>query len=447
MQIFPPEPEIGDLDGFTNENDLFGRKGIGDGLSHLVGVAEQPLVIALDAQWGSGKMIFLKQWAGELRKAGYPVVFFDAFKNDYVEDAFAALASEIIGLVQARRKAKTSEGKKFISGAVGVTKIVGRAALRTGVKIATANIIDTKDLEDAAKTLGEELSELEDKYLGELLTKQKETTATIESFRQALAELPSLLSNATGAGGATRPLIFIIDEMDRCRPGFALEVLERMKHFFSVPNVHFVLGTHLGQLRNSIAAAYGSHMDAGVYLQKFIHLSVHLGEGGQHAHERVGTRFLEHLAGTIAKKSHRDALTFVRDLANDRHLSLRTIERITSNIALSYAFLPDNRFAPPPLIGGLCLLKVVDNGLYVRAMRGILRWEDVAPVLGLAANRPENPSDSWFMWALCAGGGPLTDDDRQQLNRVTSRYFSESTDLLVWLTTNVTERLQPVATR
>lgn len=442
--IFPPDPEIGDFDGFTRENDLFERKSIGDGLSHLISVADQPLVIALDAQWGAGKTVFLKQWAGELRKAGYPVVFFDAFKNDYVEDAFAALAGEIIGLVQARKKALTPKGKKLISGAKDVTRIVSRAALRATVKIATASLIDTKDLEEAGKTIGEELSELEDRYLGELLTKQKDTTATIESFRIALAELPSLLSEAVDAGGTARPLIFIVDEMDRCRPKFALELLERMKHFFSVPNVHFVLGAHLGQLKNSVAAAYGSQMDASLYLQKFIHLTVHLGEGGQHDHQRVGTRYLRHLESIVSGATHRDALSFVRDLANKRHFSLRTIQRITSCISISYAFVPQHWFSPPPLIAGLCVLKVVDNGMYVRAMRGILTWDAVSQVLGLPVDRPKSSSYAWDIWAYCTNG-PLVPEDRQRIFNSLGRFsFDGETNLLAWLATNVTERLAPI---
>ena len=47
------------------------------------------MVIAVDADWGAGKTVFLKMWAGELRKAGIPVVYFDAFANDYVDDALS----------------------------------------------------------------------------------------------------------------------------------------------------------------------------------------------------------------------------------------------------------------------------------------------------------------------------------------------------------------------
>lgn len=443
MRVFLPEVEIGDLDGFTPETDIFGRKVIGDGLSHLIATVDDPLVMAVDAPWGAGKSVFLRQWAGELRKAGYPVVYFDAFKNDYVEDVFAALAGEVISLVEAGKRAATPKGQRLISGAVDVTKIVARSALRAGVKIATLNALDTKEFEESAKTIGEELSQLEDRYLGELLTRQKEATATIENFKVALGELPALISS----GVPPRPLVFIVDELDRCRPAFALEVLERIKHFFSVPNVHFVLGAHIGQLRNSVVAAYGAQMDAGIYLQKFIHLVVQLGETRTYKHERTRARFIDYLTKNLdLTGTHRDALDLVLRVAEARDLSLRTIERIVTNVALAYAFLPPKRFAPPPIVSGLCTLKVVEPELYRCALHGALSYAAAAEVLGFPLKRvgeADLPFDARW-WAYCTDG-PLKLEERERLMQSLWNYnFSEETNLLTWVGMNVVERLHPV---
>jgi predicted KAP-like P-loop ATPase len=90
MRLFPPPLEIGDEEGFTKEKDIFGRSGIGRGLTNIISRVTDPLVIAVDNEWGTGKTTFLKMWAGELRKLGVPVIYFDAFQHDYVEDAFTA---------------------------------------------------------------------------------------------------------------------------------------------------------------------------------------------------------------------------------------------------------------------------------------------------------------------------------------------------------------------
>src|SRR5262245_60944601 len=114
MHLFPPPLEIGDTEGFTREKDIFKRSTIGRGLTNVLTNVSDPTVIAVDGQWGSGKTTFLKMWAGELRKAGIPVVYFDAFENDYAEDAFTAIASQLVSLAQERRKANSRAVQTFV---------------------------------------------------------------------------------------------------------------------------------------------------------------------------------------------------------------------------------------------------------------------------------------------------------------------------------------------
>ncbi|MGV2104258.1 P-loop NTPase fold protein [Rhizobium sp. 21-4511-3d] len=80
MKIYPVPLHIGDDEGFTSERDIFGKSQLAKAMSHLVATIEDPLVIAFDGPWGSGKTTFLRMWAGELRKSGHPVILFDAFE-------------------------------------------------------------------------------------------------------------------------------------------------------------------------------------------------------------------------------------------------------------------------------------------------------------------------------------------------------------------------------
>lgn len=68
MKLFPNGPTIGELDGFTRENDIFGYKDFGDRLTALQLNVSEPMVTVVDGPWGCGKSTFIKQWAGELRK-------------------------------------------------------------------------------------------------------------------------------------------------------------------------------------------------------------------------------------------------------------------------------------------------------------------------------------------------------------------------------------------
>jgi hypothetical protein len=66
----------------------------------------------------------------------------------------------------------------------------------------------------------------------------------------------------------------LIDELDRCRPSFALETLERVKHLFDVPGVVFVLFVHGPALHSAIRRTYGQQIDPSAYLRKFISLTL-----------------------------------------------------------------------------------------------------------------------------------------------------------------------------
>ena len=387
MRIFPAPLEIGDEDGFGEGKDLFQRASLGQGLANLVGSVEDPMVLAIDGQWGSGKTTFLKMWAGQLRQQGFPVIYFDAFENDYSEDAFTALAAEIIGLLDAEKKRGEPQGKAFLTKAIGAGKVLARSALKIGVKAATMGALSGSDVEDLADAVSDETEEFADKYIGELLTKQSERRDTLHAFKDALRDLPGILAPASAPGedeqqAAQKPLVFIIDELDRCRPLFALQMLERIKHFFSVKNLHFVLGTHMGQLEACVRAAYGEGIDAHLYLQKFIQITYHLPERSRRTEQLNSAKYISSLVDRLDFPSaDRDLLSaavgFIVSAARNQTLSFRTIERIMTSFALGLSFTKENEYRPAPIIAGLCVLRVTAPELYRRAKKGILQFDEV----------------------------------------------------------------------
>lgn len=74
------------------------------------------------------------------------------------------------------------------------------------------------------------------------------------------------------------PLFVFIDEIDRCRPDFAIKLLEEIKYIFSVKGVVFVLSVNLEQLSWPISGAYGGGFDGHAYLQRFFDLQFLLPE-------------------------------------------------------------------------------------------------------------------------------------------------------------------------
>jgi predicted KAP-like P-loop ATPase len=169
LRLFPPEIEVAPDEGFAPQKDIFGRKAFGDQLTRIVSTLESPSVLLLDAPWGTGKTTFVKMWRGELKKAGIPSVYFDAFANDYQQDAFLAIASQIIAAATNLASAKETALDNFRTHALQAAKILGRATLHIGVRAATAGFVEYQALEktgeDIINSFGDEATTLIDDIL------------------------------------------------------------------------------------------------------------------------------------------------------------------------------------------------------------------------------------------------------------------------------------------
>lgn len=272
MLIFPPEPEITLYEtGF--DNDALGREKSGKSLSALLDRIEDPLVVALDGRWGTGKTYFLKRWVGAHRKQNdgkaLPL-YFDAFANDYLSDPLVALISALADRIPREDVSKLTQLKEAASKFVKPLAKIGLNLATFGAKEAL------DDLGDAA---AEAISGEAEKVVEDFWRREEGRQKAMQAFRDALSDLVRGQSEPT-------PLVIVIDELDRCRPDYALEVLEVIKHFFAVPMVHFVLGVNLSALENSVKARYGNDIDATAYLQKFISMTFVLPD-------RVGNRHQE----------------------------------------------------------------------------------------------------------------------------------------------------------
>ncbi|WP_177191733.1 P-loop NTPase fold protein [Nitrosospira sp. Nsp14] len=91
MKLITPPLDISETEGF--KQDVLGREAYGKALLDLIIHSRaDELVISLDGQWGEGKTTFIKMWRGLLKEVDVPNIYIDAFANDYVDDAFIAIA-------------------------------------------------------------------------------------------------------------------------------------------------------------------------------------------------------------------------------------------------------------------------------------------------------------------------------------------------------------------
>lgn len=259
--ILPTEENAAKL---LRENPI-GRNSHVNQFLQLLGAVEGNCSIALNGEWGSGKSVFARQvkllldyqnpqckQSDELKEIIEPIasqflecqshatVYYDAWANDDHEDPILSL---VYATVISGQSEYSAEKKKDIGD------IVARIAdVVTGRSIAEAL--------KAAKGVD---------YLEPL--KQRDN----------IHELVQAFLNELILEKANRLVIFV-DELDRCRPAFAVQLLERIKHYFDDERVTFVFSVNLSQLQHTVKGYYGYAFDATRYLDKFFDLRLALPE-------------------------------------------------------------------------------------------------------------------------------------------------------------------------
>ena len=320
-----------------------------------------------------------------------------------------------------------------------------RSALKIGIKVATFGALDAGDIEG---TIADEVETVFDKHIGELITKHDVVKSDMVAFKEALESLPTLFSPDVQSGEQVKPIVVIIDELDRCRPSYALQLLERMKHFFSVPKVHFVLGVNLDQLANSVVATYGPGIDGRLYLQKFIQLSIQLHDRFEHDEITTSSKFLAHLiVQSDLKGKNLEFVTECKEelqkISNHANFDLRTLEQIYGHIIRVAATVPENHFRNAQIIVGLSILKVKYPKLFLKAKDKSLEYSEVLTAFALLdSNDPKYNSrgsgyemrlsdQSWFEnWWRYVSDKDCSESFIEQMRKTVRHNFRTRFDFL-----------------
>ena len=280
------------------KDDLFGRRQEAEAIiAFLESVAgrqfkrddKQSYTIAIEAGYGEGKSFFLRRLAAQIG-IDHPVAFVDAWADDISNEPFTALVATLESALGNIASEPNVEPKvvAFKKTAGRVLKIAGAGLLRRGAGIligaaavdALEGVISelgeagegaaedkvpemgTGMVDDFAKGLEGSGDSLMNRWIAEFRDGQR----AVFEIKDNLSQLISALQDAE----ARPPVFIVIDELDRCRPTYAIKLLEEIKHLFDVPGLVFILALNSNQLSHSVAGAYGPDFDGKAYLSRFI---------------------------------------------------------------------------------------------------------------------------------------------------------------------------------
>lgn len=339
------------------QNCQLGRQPYATILENIVAYGKDGYVMSLDGEWGTGKTTFVKMWQQQLKNDGFTTIYFNAWEHDYMADPLVALIGEL-------HRISTNEKLKK-----SFAKVVADAGkIFSGILPSLGKAITKKYLgEEAMDVVGEALSETKNIFQHEL-DKYKDECDSIETFRLSLAGYATDLA-------PEKPLVFIVDELDRCNPTFAVKVLERIKHLFAIPHIVFVLAIDKEQLCNSICGFYGSDsINAAEYLRRFIDVEYYLPAPDyetffDYIYNKLGfDDFFMKITrdNGFDTRSYQHALkSFPLKLLVSKNLSLRQVEKYMLHVRLAMQTIPVNCEPCPGLIAFLIYLRQYEHPLYL----------------------------------------------------------------------------------
>ena len=330
---------------------------------NILQAQESASAIAIDGRWGSGKTFFVRQTKmvinalnpsstiDEETKAKATVrlpfskndeenenysiaVYYDAWENDNDTEPVLSLIYEITKQLSV----------DFSLSDISVVKTAG-AIIEA---ISGHNINGIKDAltsEDPFKKFKEE----------------KDVEQKIKDF------FASILVERGNR------LIIFIDELDRCKPTFAVHLLEQIKHYIFDDRITFVFSINLEQLQHTIKQYYGADFDSCRYLDRFFDLRISMPPANME-------KFYSELG--LESRYYDDIVT--KRIINMYNFELREITRFYSQIKAAvyepthdsekYDFMfPDGKgrqiiliYIVPLLIG----LKIADISKYDQFING-----------------------------------------------------------------------------
>lgn len=259
MKRVDEEPTTEAIEIALTQDPLHRKKEIEDFLKMLIAV-EPPYTFVIDAPWGSGKTFFVKQVARALQMANPALnpdsakpnatfeniteelietpclpIYFNAWEDDHFDNPILPILASI---ANATGEDSVKDGKDFVKGVIGVLEAAASLFGYNGdINGAIENFSGTDFLA---------------RYKVE-----KELRGKIDELIKT--NLPEV---------ANRTIIFI-DELDRCRPEFAIKVLEQTKTLFQQDNIVVAYSTDITQLAHSLQGVYGPRFEGRKYLERF----------------------------------------------------------------------------------------------------------------------------------------------------------------------------------
>ena len=204
-------------------------------------------VYSISADFGTGKTFFCEKLKSVLEKDGVQTTKMNIWEMDFYEDPLMPILAKLNEIYE-------KDGRKLPTKIIDSTLKFSKNSLAflcgTAIKSISQEALNVDIIEEFKNHFS-----------------SKSLYDDFNQYQKALKELKKTLTK--WAKSSDKPIIIIIDELDRCSPDYAVRTLEVLKHFFDVSGFVFVLAIDENHLESSVKCLFGTENFEG-YKRKFI---------------------------------------------------------------------------------------------------------------------------------------------------------------------------------
>ena len=381
---------------------LFGFDGYASTLASAILHSEPHFTIGIYGDWGRGKTTLLNTLQSELEaraKDKIVTVFFDAWRYQREEHMLLPLLDTIYEHLKRKRGRWRNLTKT-------VKRLSKSFAAATSVSPIPQVGIDT----------------------GRFREQWEKDARTRSTYYSWLSELQEALSEVR-KDDPERRLVIFIDDLDRCLPHTAVEVLESIKVMLDVPGFVFVLALNQEIVERAVEHHYGR--DYGIqgrdYLKKLVQLEFRLPplrpqdveEYARRLQQRLGqeeseaARALAQVVPMVAEDNPREVKRFINGVMLAIAIARRADQQVL--VELQIAFLAVD-FRWPDFTRNLSPALLADMKVYIEAKEKGQASEDDEKTRKVTAVLEKNPGlDSFLREPIGNELLNLNPDDLSQL--------------------------------
>lgn len=290
---------------------------------------------AINGKWGCGKTFVLDMLQERLEEKQseqtadnkYFIIRYNSWKYDYYSEPLAAIVAELMTTIEERTALfPDSEEKQKILGALYGISIVLLTVFGTVAEVGTG-----LPLKDGIKAAIEGCKEGQKNY------KEKYNYDEYLSLRKAIEELNVVLKDLS----EKYRILFLVDELDRCMPEYAIKVLERLHHLTEgKTNIITVISMDKDQLKKSVEKIFGIE-NSDKYLEKFIQFEVKLDYGD--VSEKITDKHADYIALFDYEKFPFDEPVEECLRAIFKNIDIRTQEQLVKKAMIAHKLLYNDK--------------------------------------------------------------------------------------------------------